>query len=80
MTDMIYECSNVLDDDLYLYSSNEKINNGIKGTTKIWEFYEIHPSITRKILPYGSWEPIEGLKLSKDDKWIRRKNLEVIFY
>ena len=68
-----------LDDDLYLYSSNKKINNGTKESVKIWEFYEIHPSKPRKILPYGSWRPNEGLNLSKDEKWVRRRNLEVIF-
>ena len=66
-----------LDDDLFLYSSNYKTNNRTKDFVELWEYYEIHPSKPRKILSYGSWTPIGGLKLSKEEKWIRRRNLEV---
>ena len=43
----------------------------------LWEFYEIHPSIPRKIVPYGSWDNVKGLKLPTEKKWFRRQNLEV---
>ena len=69
-----------LDDDLFLYHSGTPKSNGFMESLKIWEFYEIHPSMPRKIIPYGNWTVNEGLKLSKDDKWIRRRNLEVILY
>ena len=42
-----------LDDDLYLYSLIETpLNEKIIG---IWEYYEVHYSRPRKLLPYGNW-------------------------
>ena len=59
-----------LDDDLFLYSpSNEYWS--------IWEFYEIHETRPKKILYYGNWHLKEGLSITNEDKWVRRKNLEV---
>ena len=45
-----------LDDDLYLYFPTENALNIIdKKQFSIWEYYEIHYSRPRKILPYGNW-------------------------
>ena len=44
----------------------------------IWEFYEIHETLPRKILNYGKWSSVKGLTLPKENKWIRRRNLEVL--
>ena len=60
-----------LDDNLFLYSEL-KDGSGIS----IWEFYEIHPSIPRKLLEYGQWTS-DGLSLNKEAKWTRRRDLEV---
>ena len=66
-----------LDDDLYFYSSNKQLNNGVEGMLKMWEYYEIHYTRPRKLLPYGNWSEANGLQLPKDEKWVRRRNLEV---
>ena len=70
-----------LDDDLFLYFSTKRTNNaGEKNNHElfsIWEFYEIHPTLPRKILQYGNWSSVEGLALTKVNKWVRRRNLEV---
>ena len=60
-----------LDDDLFLFS---KLKDG--SAISIWEFYEIHPSIPRKLLEYGQWTS-GGLSLNKEKKWNRRRDLEV---
>ena len=67
-----------LDDDLILYSLNEKQNiNGTYDFISLWEFYEIHPSRPKKVHTYGKWSLTKGLEVSKENKWIRRRNLEV---
>ena len=43
----------------------------------IMEYYEIHSSHPRKLRFYGNWNTINGLKVTEEDKWNRRKNLEV---
>ena len=63
-----------LDDDLFLFS---KLKDG--SAISIWEFYEIHPSIPRKLLEYGQWTS-GGLSLNKEKKWNRRRDLEVCMY
>ena len=60
-----------LDDDLFIFS---KLKDG--SAISIWEFYEIHPSIPRKLLEYGQWTS-DGLSLNKEAKWTRRRDLEV---
>ena len=60
-----------LDDDLFLFS---KLKDG--SAISIWEFYEILPSIPRKLLEYGQWTS-GGLSLNKEKKWNRRRDLEV---
>ena len=42
-----------------------------------WEFYEIHPSVPRKFVPYGTWDNKNGLNLTTVKKWFRRQDLEV---
>ena len=60
-----------LDDDLFLFR-----NNGSK--VNIWEFYEIHPTRPRKLIPYASWTESQlELKLPDQGKWTRRQDLEV---
>ena len=66
-----------INDDLYFYSSNKQLNNGVEGMLKMWEYYEIHYTRPRKLLPYGNWSEANGLQLPKDEKWVRRRNLEV---
>ena len=61
-----------LDDDLYLYSKNMSSS----GVISIWEFYEIHSSVPRKLLDYGNWNSVNGLFIIDEVKWNRRKNLE----
>ena len=58
-----------LKDDLYLYTRN-------KENIKIWEMYQIHPTIPTKVLPYGNWSD-RGIELKKESKWQRRKDLTV---
>ena len=45
---------------------------------KIWEYYEIHPSIDRPLKMYGYWNSKEGIRSDEPSKWIRRKDLQVI--
>ena len=59
-----------LDDDIYLFEEEDE------GEIKLWEFYEIHPTIPRKCLPYGNWNISQGLSVADKFKWIRRRNLE----
>ena len=63
-----------LDDDLYLFAADGSDNG---NNIDIWEFYEIHPTRPKKLNYYGSWESKNGLNISNEDKWDRRKNLEV---
>ena len=64
-----------LDDDLFLFNTTS-INN-LTEIVSIWEFYEIHSSLPRKLNFYGNWNINDGLNISKEIKWTRRKNLEV---
>ena len=60
-----------LDDDMYLYQSRSE------DIIDIWEMYEIHPSMPRKLLYYGNYTLQDGLNINSLSKWIRRKDLEV---
>ena len=62
-----------LDDDLFLYTTSMNHLTELS----IWEFYEIHSSLPRKLNFYGNWNINDGLNISKEIKWNRRKNLEV---
>ena len=33
-----------------------------------------------KIVPYGTWNKLEGLSVNPEHKWVRRKDLEVYFF
>ena len=61
------------DDDLFLFKNFENL-------VKIWEFYEIHSTIPRKLLSYGHWNNGGGLVIPKPLKWERRGNLEVVLF
>ena len=63
-----------LDDNLFLYNASSIKN---LNEISIWEFYEIHSSLPRKLNFYGNWNNNDGLNVSREIKWSRRKNLEV---
>ena len=60
-----------LNDDLYLFE--QKGHNLLK----IWEYYEIDSTLPRQLLPYGMWNDVDRLKITKATKWIRRRDLKV---
>ena len=60
-----------IDDDLFLYETDNK------GMVTIWEYYEIHASVNRKMLEYGTWSLKVRLETSKATKWVRRSDFEV---
>ena len=57
-----------------------KENHGRNEGLKIFEYYEIHPSVPRLRSEYGSWTAKDGLRLIEPSKWIRRKDMQVSFY
>ena len=63
-----------LDDDLFLYKIKQPQPD---FDIDIFEFYEIHPSKPRKLIPLGSWSKSQGFNLTTAGKWTRRANLEV---
>ena len=64
------------DDELYFYRQQKADETSIK----LWEHYEIHPSIPRKVLSFGIWTSMEGLEQPKESKFQRRRNFEVQFH
>ena len=62
-----------LDDDLFLmkYERNKK-------SLQLFEFYEIHPTVPRQILPYETWAYEYDFTLPEHGKWYRRRNLQVL--
>ena len=64
-----------LDDDLFLLTYD--INHKHSVEVNIWEYYEIHSSLARKVNFLGHWSSSNGLNITKIDKWTRRTNLEV---
>ena len=59
-------------DDFFLYYKDSD------HTIKLWEYYEVHESRPKKLLPYGTWTIDAGLQqLPPTKKWERRGNLEV---
>ena len=67
-----------LDDDLYLYKLNSEEYDDI-SSIDIFEHYEIHQTIPRKLLKYGHWTLHQGMDLVNEmNKWMRRKNLQGI--
>jgi hypothetical protein len=61
-----------LNDDVFLYSHDNDTN-----IFHIWEVYKIDPKCELIIINHGNWSASEGLKLTKDKKWIRRRDLQV---
>jgi hypothetical protein len=61
-----------IDDDVFLYSNtdNEVIN--------IWEVYKIAAYKELKLLYHGNWSSLDGFMLTKQEKWARRSDLQVI--
>ena len=66
-----------MDDNLFLYSYSSTNINKQFTEVSIWEFYEIHSSHPRKLKWYGNWNSFYGLDVTREEKWSRRKNLEV---
>ena len=64
-----------LDDDLFLLTHST--NDNQFSEVNIWEYYEIHSSVSRKLIFLGDWNSAYGLNITKIDKWTRRANLEV---
>jgi hypothetical protein len=60
-----------IDDDVFLYSSIGK------AMINIWEVYKIDPYQELKLLYHGSWSSLDGLMLTKEVKWSRRRDLQV---
>ena len=65
-----------IDENLFLYSSFS-INRTNSHNITIWECYQIHSTKAKKIVFYGTWNIKDGLSISSEDKWVRRKDLEV---
>jgi hypothetical protein len=61
-----------LNDDVFLYSHDNETN-----IFHIWEVYKIDPKCQMIILNHGNWSTSDGLKLTKEEKWKRRRNLQV---
>ena len=61
-----------LDDNLFLFQSNET-----SKAIRIWELYQIHSSMPKKMLNYGYWTPESGLNVDTSSKWRRRRDLQV---
>ena len=54
-----------------------KEDHGGNEGLKIFEYYEIHPSVPRLQSEYGTWTARDGLRLIEPSKWIRRKDMQV---
>ena len=70
-----------LSDDLYLYKiQQEKDNNNM--SIELWEHYQIHEKIPKKLAKYGSWTDAtnQGLNLVSEEKWIRRRDLQGVHF
>ena len=64
------------DDDFYMYKMKSQYDNVF---IELWEHYEIHHTIPRKLFHYGNWTTQnDGLKLVTEEKWTRRKDLNGI--
>ena len=67
-----------MDDNLFLYRYSSINIDKQFIEVSIWEFYEIHSSYPRKLKWYGNWNSINGIDVTKEEKWSRRKNFEVV--
>lgn len=66
-----------LDDDFYMYKMKSQYENLF---IELWEHYEIHSTIPRKMLHYGNWMSQNGLNIVSEEKWIRRKDLQGVSF
>ena len=68
------------DDDFYMYNTNGKSQYDENLFIGMWDHYEIHHTIPRKLLHYGNYTFENGLKLVSEEKWIRRKDLQGVSF
>jgi hypothetical protein len=61
-----------LNDDVFVFSHDNETN-----ILHIWEVYKIDPKRDLIIFNHGNWSASDGLKLTKDKKWNRRRDLQV---
>ena len=61
------------DENIFLFHYNKS-----KETIQIWEMYRIHVSQPVKVVYFGHWHHEEGLKVSNQQKYIRRQDLQVL--
>ena len=72
-----------LDDDLYwyTYSAHETVSinltNGNLFDIELFEVYKINEDMKMIVNYYGNWSKTVGMKFIEEQKWIRRKNLQV---
>ena len=59
-----------VDDDLFFFHYDQEGKE-----IKLFEFYEIHSTVPRQMLAYGTWDLKNGLILNDTEKWIRRRDL-----
>ena len=62
------------DDDFYLYSAPKENSDFIT----ILELYQLHHSIPKRSLAYGNWSVASGLRHTSIEKWVRRRDFEVL--
>lgn len=83
-----------LDDDLYFFSGTKHIwlqqhqtkaykscnfcKEISRGNIVMYEMYEIHPSLPRKFKYVGSWNVETKFNIAENQKWMRRRDMEVI--
>ncbi len=61
-----------LDDNMFWYLEMPDMSK-----LDLWEVYRIHPSKSLTIMSYGNWTPPGNLDIKTEEKWSRRRNLEV---
>ena len=62
------------DDDIYLYSFSKENSDMID----IWKLYQLHHSIPKRSQAYGNWSVASGLRHTSIEKWVRRRDFEVL--
>ena len=74
-----------LDDDLYWYnylnyaSVPLNLTNGNQYHIELYEVYKINENMNMTVNYYGNWSKSVGIKFVEEQKWSRRKNLQVDF-
>ena len=73
-----------LDDDLYWYiysdhaAASLNLTNGNESDIELFEVYKINEDVNMSVNYYGYWSKDIGIKFVKENKWRRRKNLQVL--